>query len=120
MSRDHRKLEVFHQADQLVIEVYAETSTFPPEERFGLCVQVRRSALSVAANIVEGCSRRSTRDYLRFIEVAIGSASETVYLLETAVRLGFMPRDAFNRIEPGYRHLLRRLQKLMNSLESLP
>jgi len=78
MSRDHRKLNVFTLADQLVVKVYAETAIFPPQERFGLCSQCRRSTVSAATNIVEGCARRSTRDYLQFINVATGSAAETL------------------------------------------
>jgi four helix bundle protein len=117
MSRDHRKLIVFHQADELIINVYAETSTFPPEERFGVCAQLRRAAVSTSANIVEGCARRSTRDYLRFIELALGSASETLYLLDLSSRLGFLTVEAYRRMEPEYRQLIKGLQKLINTLE---
>ena len=77
MSRDHRKLKVFHLADALILNVYAETA-----ERWGICSQVRRSAISVAANIVEGSARRGTRAYLHFMNVATGSAAETLYLLD--------------------------------------
>jgi four helix bundle protein len=118
MSRDHRKLNVFTLADQLVIKVYAETATFPPQERFGLCSQVRRSAVSTATNIVEGCARRSTRDYLQFINVATGSAAETLYLLDLSSRLGFLKPEVYGHLEPKYSQLLRGLQKLIISLET--
>jgi four helix bundle protein len=120
MSRDHRKLKVFSQADQLILSVYAETATFPPEERFGLCAQVRRSAVSVATNIVEGCARRTTRDYLHFVNIATGSAAETLYLLDLSSRLGFLKLEAYKRFEPKYQHLLGGLQKLLNSLDREP
>ena len=120
MSRDHRKLSVFSQADALVLALYGETATFPTDERFGLRTQVRRAAVSVPANIVEGCARRSTREYLQFVNVATGSAAETLYLLDLSTRLGFMKSDVYRRLESGYTLLIQGLKKLQNSLEGEP
>ena len=120
MSRDHRKLKVFAQADDLIIKVYAETANFPPEERFGLCAQVRKAAVSVATNIVEGCARRSTREYLQFINIAVGSAAETLYLLELCERLHLLRTEVYRQFALKYNRLLAGLQKLLNSLEGQP
>jgi four helix bundle protein len=120
MSRDHRKLNVFRQADELIVTLYAETTTFPPEERFSLCAQVRRSAVSIATNIVEGCARRTTREYLHFVNVATGSAAETLYLVDLSNRLGFLKTEAYLRLAPKYTQLLKGLKKLLNSLETEP
>ena len=117
MSRDHRKLNVFAVADQLVIEVYARTAVFPADERFGLCTQIRRAAVSCASNIVEGCMRRTTRDYLRFINVAAGSAAEAQYLLDISARLGFLEKEVYRELDPKYSHLLKGLQRLIHTLE---
>ena len=117
MSRDHRKLRVFAQADELIARVYAGTSTFPSEERFGLCVQVRRAAISAAANIVEGCARETTGEYRQFINIATGSAAETAYLLELAHRLGFISAEQHRPLEAGYTQLVKGLKKLFNSLD---
>jgi four helix bundle protein len=117
MSRDHRNLKVFISADELVLRVYAETATFPSDERFGLCAQLRRAAVSVPTNIVEGCARRTTRDYLHFINIATGSAAETSYLLHLSMRLGFLAAKVYREIDPKYSQLIGGLKKLITSLE---
>jgi len=120
MSRDHRKLGVFTLADELVLRVYAETAIFPAAERFGLGAQVRRAAVSSATNIVEGCARRTTRDYLHFMNIATASAAETLYLLDLSTRLGFLPAEVYRVLEPKYSRLVSGLKKLITSLERQP
>jgi four helix bundle protein len=117
MSRDPWKLKVFVLADELVVLTYRTTRGFPVEERFGLQAQIRRAAVSVTANIVEGCARRTLRDYLHFLGIAVASASEVRYLLELARRLGFLDeRDALD-LAARYGDLIRGLQTLIGSLE---
>jgi four helix bundle protein len=86
--RDHTKLKVFQRADQLLLETYHLTRSFPRTEAFGLTAQMRRAAISIASNIVEGCGRHSEADFLRFIDIATGSAKELLYQLDVACRLG--------------------------------
>jgi four helix bundle protein len=93
MARDPRKLRVFAVADALVIDVYRVTAAFPSEHRYELCSQLRRAAISTAANIVEGCARRTSREYVHSLNIATGSAAEAEYLLDVAFRLGLVPTE---------------------------
>ena len=88
--RDHTKLRAFELADQLALGIYRITREFPREELFGLTSQLRRAAVSIASNIVEGSTRQSTAEYLRFLEIAYGSAHEVEYQLSLANRLGYL------------------------------
>ena len=105
-------------ADELVVRAYRATRGFPMEERFGLQAQIRRAAVSVPTNIVEGCARRTLRDYLHFVGIAIGSASEVRYLVGVSHRLGFLDEGASSDLTNGYSELVRGLQTLIRSLES--
>jgi len=91
--RDHRRLEVFQLADALVVLVYHATRHFPREEAFGLTAQMRRSAVSVPANIVEGCARQSERDYARFLDISFGSVREIGHFIDLAARLKYLSSD---------------------------
>jgi four helix bundle protein len=120
VSRDHRKLRVFTLADDLVARIYQTTKDFPPTERFGLQIQMRRAAVSVACNIVEGSARRTTKEYLSFINIAAGSASEARYLVDLSSRLGLLDQADGEKLTASYTELAARLNALMRSLSHEP
>jgi len=96
--RDHLKLEVFKLADDLVIRVYEETARFPKDELYGLVSQMRRSAVSVTSNIVEGCGRRTEIEFNRFLDISFGSLRELGYLIELSSRLGYLNGEALHEL----------------------
>ena len=99
--RDHKKLKAFEFADNLVLEIYKATAQFPTDEQFGLISQLRRAAVSIASNIVEGCARNSQADYVHFLNMSYGSSCEAQYQISLAFRLGYMKKSTF---EPIYKH----------------
>lgn len=117
MPRDPRKLRVFIQADDLVPDIYVFTRAFPDEEKFGLVSQMRRSSVSIAANIVEGCGRRTTGDYLRFLAIATGSAYDLGYLCGLSGRLGMAGRQQAQLLQRRCGEIAAGLTALIESLE---
>ena len=88
--RDHTKLRAFELADETVVFIYRITKSFPKEEIFGLTSQMRRAAVSIPSNIVEGCARESQVAYHRFLEIAFGSLKELHYQFDLACKLGYV------------------------------
>jgi four helix bundle protein len=118
MSRDHRKLRAFELADDLVLAIYRATRTFPPDERFGLTSQIRRAAVSVVANIVEGCPRETEKDYMQFLTISFGSAREVGYHISLAERLGYLSTNDAADLSSIYEETARVLMGLRRSMQT--
>jgi four helix bundle protein len=114
--RDHTKLRAFELADELVVLIYRVTAGFPKEEMYGLISQIRRAAISVPSNIVEGCARDSQADYLRFLNIAFGSLRELHYQLDLSRRLGFLSNKDLSLIEPKVIETEKVLNGLIRSM----
>ena len=93
--RNYRDLKVWEKAHALVLTCYEITKPFPREEIFGLISQIRRAASSIPANIAEGCGRRGNAELHRFLQMAMGSASELETELIIANRLGYLDESSF-------------------------
>ena len=94
-----KNLIVYQKSKELVKQVYALLKQFPDDERFALCGQMRRAAISVPSNIVEGMARLSSKDQAHFLNIAYGSLMELYAQLDMAHDLGYLSEDDFIKIE---------------------
>lgn len=118
MSRDHRKLDAFQLADEYLLMVYRATRHFPKEERFCLTSQIRRAALSVPSNIVEGCACQHEGQYLEHLNRAFGSLREAGYQMSVAERLEYLPKETITELTEQFDRSARCLAALIRSLRN--
>jgi len=112
MAHNFRELEVWKQAMALSKQVYLITKQFPPEEKFGITSQIQRAAVSIASNIAEGAGRGTNKDFVHFLNIALGSAFE----LETQILLS----NELNYIEEdGMKPIMENLHMIQPKLNSL-
>jgi four helix bundle protein len=102
----------------LTLAIYRGTCDFPKEERFGLTSQIRRSSASIAANLVEGCGRRSDGEMARFIQISMGSGSELSYHLLLARDLEFLKNAEYSRLNSDLEEVLRMLSSLSQRIRN--
>ena len=98
-EKGYKKLEVWKKANHFVILIYRYTKNFPRNEEYGLTSQIRRSALSIPANIVEGQASASKKDFLNFLNISNRSLVETEYLLEVALELQYLAKDLYIELD---------------------
>ncbi len=116
--QDFRELIVWQKAYKLVLAVYRATPGFPQCEEFGLTSQVRRAAVSIVANIAEGCGRGGDPEFRRFLYIAMGSASELQCNFLLACDLGYLPQQAWQPLEENLIEVKCMLTSLINKLKS--
>ncbi len=109
-------LLVWQNSHKLTIEIYKLTRSFPKEELFGIISQLRRASSSVPANIVEGYYRDTTKEFIKFLYNARGSAGEVTCFLVIARDLGYINTKNYNQLREDYEKLLRMLNGLIKSL----
>lgn len=112
MEKPHKKLDVWKLGVEVVVLLYEETGRFPAEHRYGLTAQLRRASVSVVSNIAEGAARQTRREFVHFLHMAQGSASEIDTQLAVARRLGLIGDVAWNRLDT----LLQRIDKMLSGL----
>lgn len=111
------RLEVYRLSENLISEVYKLAKKFPENELFALTSQVKRAIVSVALNIAEGSTGRSKKDFIRFINTAIGSLIETKSALLIAIKLGFITESEFIVLAKKFDELFFKLIALKKSIQ---
>ena len=112
-----KNLEIWKRSQDLCIEVYTVTRNFPSTETFGLTSQLRRAAVSIPSNIAEGTSRNSDKEFVRFLEISLGSAFELESQLILAKRLEFIEIDTFERIVAELNAVIQMTMKFRSRLK---
>jgi four helix bundle protein len=116
--RPHEKLDVWKLSVEVVVKVYEITKAFPSDERFGLTSQIRRAAVSIPANIAEGAARQHDKEFIQFLSVAQGSASELETELLIAHRLEYLEEDVYRQMYEEVNTIARMIIGLTNHVKS--
>jgi four helix bundle protein len=117
--QDFKNLKVWERAHRLTVSVYQVTRFFPKEELYGLTSQMRRASASIGANIAEECGRRGNPELLRFLQIAMGSASELEYHLLLARDLNLLEQSAHKNVSHEATEVKRMLASLMSKLRAM-
>ncbi len=117
--RDFRDLVVWERSHRLTLNLYRATDRFPRSEMFGLTSQIRRAASSVPTNLAEGCGRWGEGDMGRFVQIAMGSASEVGYLLLLAKDLGYLPGREYEAMSSELNEIRRMLTALYKRIRGV-
>ena len=116
--RDFRKYEVWQLSHDLVLEIYAISKNFPKEEQFNITSQLRRAAASIPTNISEGCGRNSDKEFNHFLNIALGSTSETEYLIILCQDLNLIETTQSIQFLEKINHIKSKIFKLKEKLNS--
>ena len=110
------KLDVWQDARLFVKEIYTITKLFPSEERYNLCSQIQRAAISIVSNIAEGLSRNSDKEKIRFIEIAYGSLMEVYCQVYISVDLLYITAQQFDELKSSIDKIANKLNALNRSI----
>ncbi|MCK4640433.1 MAG: four helix bundle protein [Candidatus Marinimicrobia bacterium] len=113
-----KDLEVWQLSHQMVLDIYKMISSFSPEEKYSLCDQIKRAAISIPNNIVEGHSKNSKKDFIRYLYISRGSLEELRYLLFLSSDLKFIPENEYLEYEKRLTTISVKLNNLIHSLKS--
>lgn len=116
-NKPHKTLDVWQKSIRLVEEIYRLVSLLPKSEEFGISNQMKRSAVSIAANIAEGAARQTKREFIQFLHMSQGSLSELDTHLEILDRLGFIQRHSTIKLSALMDDIDKMITRLIKSLK---
>lgn len=114
--RNFKKYDIWQLSHKLTLDIYDITSAFPKEELYGLTSQIRRACSSIPTNISEGCGRNSEKEFNQFLNIALGSANETEYLIILSKDLNYISSEKFNELENQVNIIKSKIYKLKEKL----
>lgn len=114
--RDFKKYDIWQLSHNLTLDLYKITSDFPKEELYNLVSQIRRACSSIPTNIAEGCGRSSEKEFNQFLNIALGSANETEYLIILSKDLNYISLENFKKIETQINVIKSKIYKLKEKL----
>jgi len=114
-----RNLRVWEKSHRLTLDVYASSKAFPRDEIYGLTSQMRRASASIGMNIAEGCCRKGDAEMVRFLQMAMGSASELEYQLLLVHDLEYLHNPAYERLAMQVVEVKRMLSSLMQKVKAV-
>lgn len=113
----YKDLIVWQKAVSFSVAIYDVTKSFPKQELFGVTSQMRRASVSIASNIAEGCGRTTTKEYLQFLKVSLGSGFEIETQLLIANKLQYCSDQQYQQLQEYLTVIIKMLQKLISSLK---
>ncbi len=116
--KNFRDVKVWEKAHRLTLAIYRDTTTFPKDELYGLRSQMRRASVSIPTNIAEGCGRDGDKDFARFLQIAMGSASELEYHVLLARDLDLLKSRAYEALTGEIVEVKRMLASFIRKLRA--
>ncbi len=114
--RDFKKYDIWKLSHQFTLTIYSISTSFPKDETYNLISQIRRSSLSIPTNIAEGCGRNSDKEFNQFLNIALGSATETEYLILLAKDLNYLDEVNYILLEQQINTIKSKIYTLKNKL----
>jgi four helix bundle protein len=116
--KTHKDLKIWIDSITMVTIIYSVTVSFPKEEIYGLTSQIRRSAVSIPSNIAEGAGRKSNKEFIQFLYIALGSLSELETQILIAYNIGYLGETLYNELNLQISHLLKMISSFINHLKN--